>query len=216
MKSSVRAALLAAALGIAAQAIAQDTPSTSMSEGKTRVIIGGGLGGGFGAKYKVNGGNYVTFTDRFKGSPDDTPTVAVKVATFGIALAPGLYAGLDLSGVAKAGNVPAAGAPTTLQKTSVSITDYFAAVTYFPWESGLFLKGGAGISSFARVAESLDTIRGTGFGFFVGAGFALRLSGAHHLTLTVEQAWQSYGGSGTNKPDNSQFGAAYLGYLYKN
>ena len=218
MNVCMRAALCACAAGFAAGALAAEGEppgdATKTGGGTTRVIIGAGLGGASGAKFKA-GGQTVTFSDRFQGSPDDTAVVAVKVATFGIALAPGLYAGLDITGVAKAGNVPKAGAPLTFEKTSLLITDYLAALTYFPWESGLFLKGGIGIASFGQTVES-DTTRSTGLGLLVGAGYALRLSGAHHLTLTVEQTWQSYGGSSSTKPDSSQFTSVFLGYLYKN
>jgi hypothetical protein len=209
----VSASFAATAIAAEGQA-ASEAGSATTGDGRTRVIIGGGLGAGSGAKYKVNG-QTVTFSDRFQGSPDDTPVVAVKVATFGIALAPGLYAGLDLTGVAKAGNVPKGGAPLTLEKTYIQITNYFGAVTWFPWETGLFLKGGAGISTMGITVES-SSERATGFGFLVGAGFALNLSGGHHLTLSAEQSWQSYGGSSTTKPSSSQFASAFLGYLYKN
>src|SRR5262249_27753989 len=107
------------------------------------------------------------------------------------------------------------GVPATQQKTSLLITDYLAAITYFPWESGLFLKAGAGLSTFGTTIDS-STTRATGLGILVGAGYALQLSGAHHITLTVEQAWQSYGGSSATKPDSSQFASVFLGYLYKN
>ena len=201
----------------AAPALAQE--SQPQAEGAapsgetTRVIIGAGLGGASGAKFKVNG-QTVTFKDRFQGSTDDTSVVAVKVATFGIALKPGFYAGLDLTGIAKGGNVPSG--PGQQQKTYLQITDYFGMLTWFPWESGLFLKAGAGISTFGLAVENGTTTHASGVGLLLGAGYALNLTGNHHLTLTVEQAWQSYGGSSATKPDGSQFASVFLGYLYKN
>ena len=217
MRKFPRAALAVLTACALAPAVAQEAKSdneaaTATSEGRTRVIIGAGLGGASNARFKVNG-QTVSFKDRFQGSTDDTSTVAVKVATFGIALRPGLYAGLDLTGVAKAGHVPSG--PGTQQKTLLQITDYFGALTWFPWESGLFLKAGAGISTFGSTVDS-DTTRSTGFGLLVGAGYALQLTGAHHLTVSVEQNWQSYGGSSSTKPDSSQFTSVFLGYLYKN
>ena len=217
MRKFARAALAALVAVGHASAFAQEAKSenegaTATSGGTTRVIIGAGLGGVSGAKYKVNG-QTISFNDRFQGSTDDTSTVAVKVATFGFALRPGLYAGLDLTGIAKAGNVP--NGPGSTQKTSVGITDYFAALTWFPWESGLFLKAGAGISTVGITVDS-STDRSTGLGLLLGAGYALQLTGAHHVTLSVEQTWQSYGGSSSTKPDSSQFTSVFLGYLYKN
>ena len=215
MRELARTAFAVLAVFAIAPAVAQEAKSETESAatgGTTRVIIGAGLGGASNAKFKVNGQS-VSFKDRFQGSTDDTSVVAVKVATFGIALKPGLYAGLDLTGVAKAGNVPSG--PATTQKTLLQITDYFGALTWFPWESGLFLKAGAGISTFGVTVDS-DTTRSTGFGFLLGAGFALQLVGSHHVTLSVEQTWQSYGGSSSTKPDSSQFTSVFLGYLYKN
>jgi hypothetical protein len=213
----MRIAALLLAAGFAAHAVGAEAQpggeagSTTTAEGTTRVIIGGGLGGGFGARFKKNG-QTVTFDDQFQGASDKTPLVAVNVATFGIALKPGLYVGLDLSGMAQAGKI--AGNTTAFQ-----ITNYLAAVTWFPWETGLYLRGGAGLAGFVQVTNvngSQTTERANGLGLLVGVGYALQLTGAHHLTLTVEQTWQSYGGSSATKPDSSQVGAVYLGYLYQN
>jgi len=210
MSARICAVLLVWTLAVPATA-AEGEASTTTSEGTTRVIIGGGLGGGFGAKFKKNG-QTVTFDDVFNGAGDKTPVVAVNVATFGIALKPGFYVGLDLSGMAQAGKIAG-------NSTSVQVTNYLAAVTWFPWETGLYLRGGAGLGTFVQVTNvngSQTTDHASGLGVMVGLGYALQLSGAHHLTLTAVQTWQSYGGSGATKPDNSQVGAVYLGYLYQN
>ena len=219
-KITLRAALLVFAAGFAAPALAQGRPESAAGglppgdakpatppEERTKVFVGAGLGGGFGAKYKVNGTS-VSFDDRFQNALDKTPLVAVNVASFGIALRPGLFAGLDLSGFGQSATA------LNGDKTSVTITNYFAALTYFPWESGLFLRGGLGLSRFVSTVGSTTEGSG-GLGFLVAAGYALQLTGAHHLSLTVEQTWQSYGGSSTIKPDSSQVGAVILGYMWK-
>jgi hypothetical protein len=211
MKISSLAALLVLAAGPAAPALAQGQPesaaSAAPSQGTTKVFAGAGLGGGFGARYKVNGTS-VTFDDRLQGTTDKTPLVAVNVASFGIAMAPGLFAGIDLSGFGQSGTA------LNGDKTNLQITNYLAALTYFPWESGLFLRAGAGLSNFViRVGSTTD--HANGLGFLVAAGYALQLSGSHHLSLTVEQTWQSYGGSSATKPDSSQIGAVFLGYMWK-
>ena len=53
-----------------------------------------------------------------------------------------------------------------------------------------------------------------GFGILVGAGYALPVARRHNITFTVDYSRQSYSGSST-KPDSSEFGAAYLGYMYR-
>src|SRR5690242_10237781 len=102
MRGFARAAFAVLSACALASAVAQEAKSgndaaAATGEGRTRVIIGAGLGGASNARFKVNG-QTVSFNDRFAGSTDSTSTVAVKVATFGIALRPGFYAGLDLTG----------------------------------------------------------------------------------------------------------------------
>lgn len=212
--SLAAAALLAA--GFAAPAIAQDQPAGSPSAEataatpppeRTKVFAGAGLGGGFGARAKFNGRS-VSFDDELAGTTDKTPLVAVNVASFGIAMRPGLFAGIDLSGFGQSAKAPNG------DKTSLTVTNYFAALTWFPWESGLFLRGGVGLSTLVSTVGSTSE-HSSGLGFLVAAGYALQLTGAHHLTLTVEQTWQSYGGSSATKPDGSQVGAVFLGYMWK-
>jgi hypothetical protein len=210
MKVLLRSALLALGAGFAAGVLAQDqapaAPAEPGASSPTKVFAGAGLGGGFGARYKVNG-TTVTFDDRLQGAPDKTSLVAVNVASFGIAIRPGLYAGLDLGGFGQGGTVAG-------NKTFLEIINYFGALTWFPWESGLYLRAGAGLSSMV-IATSSQTDHANGLGFLVAAGYALQLSGSHHLTLTVEQSWQSYGGSSATKPGSSQIGGVFLGYMWK-
>jgi len=54
----------------------------------------------------------------------------------------------------------------------------------------------------------------SGYGILLGAGYALPIGRRHNITFTVDHSRQSYSGS-TTKPDNSQFTAAYLGYMYR-
>src|SRR5712691_2209902 len=113
MKVLSLAALLALA-GFAASGIAQGQPESSTGTASpapgtdaaapasppTKVFAGAGLGGGFGARAKFNGRS-VSFNDQLLGTTDKSPLVAVNVASFGIAMRPGLYAGIDLSGFAQ-------------------------------------------------------------------------------------------------------------------
>jgi len=212
--------LLVVGMSLAAPAFAQSQPEgaagspppgdakpASPAEEKTKVFVGAGLGGGFGGRAKFNGRS-VSFDDQLAGTTDKSPLVAVNVASFGIAMRPGLYAGIDLSGFGQSATA------LNGDKRHLQITNYFAALTWFPWETGLFLRGGAGLSQFLTNTGSTTEHSG-GVGLLIAAGYALQLTGAHHLSLTVEQTWQSYGGSSITKPDSSQIGGVFLGYMWK-
>ncbi len=167
--------------------------------------VGTGIGPGFGSKYKLNGQS-ITFSDRLQGATDKTSLVAVNVVNAGIALSSNLLVGFSGSLVAQGGKL--AGNDAHLQ-----INNYLAALTWFPAERGFFLRGGAGLSNiFIDTGVSSDRVNG--FGILVGAGYALQIARGHNITFTVDYSRQSYSGSST-KPDNSEFGAAYLGYMYR-
>jgi len=224
MKVSSLAALLVLAAGFAVSALAQDNkpegaagsppqsgdakaPDAAPAQEKpTKVFAGAGLGGGFGGRAKFNGRS-VSFDDQLASTTDKTPLVAVNVASFGIAMRPGLYAGIDLTGFGQTATA------LNGDKRHLQVTNYFAALTWFPWDSGLFFRGGAGLSQFL-VTNGSTTEHSGGLGLLVAAGYALQLTGAHHLSLTVEQTWQSYGGSSATKPDSSQIGGVFLGYMW--
>jgi hypothetical protein len=167
--------------------------------------VGTGIGPGFGAKYKLRGQS-ISFDDSLQGTTDKTPLVALNVVNAGIALSPNLLFGFSGSLVSQMGK--RAGKDEHLQ-----INNYLAAFTWFPAEKGFFLRGGVGLANiFVDTAVSSDNAHG--FGTLVGAGYALPIARRHNITFTVDYSRQSYSGSST-KPDNSQFGAAYLGYMYR-
>ncbi len=167
--------------------------------------VGTGIGPGFGAKYKLNG-QTITFDDRLQGATDKTPLLALNIVNAGIALSPNLLVGFSGSAVSETGKL--AGNNAHLQ-----INNYFAAVTWFPFEQGFFVRGGGGLSSIL-IDTGVTSDRTSGFGILLGGGFAQRVAGRHYITFTADYSRQSYSGSST-KPDNSQFGAVYLGYMYR-
>jgi hypothetical protein len=167
--------------------------------------IGSGIGPGFGAKYKLNG-QTITFDDRLQGATDKSSLLGVNVVNAGIALSPNLLFGFSGSLVAQFGKL--AGNDAQLQ-----INNYLATLTWFPAEKGFFVRGGAGLSTIL-IDTGVSSDRARGFGILVGTGFALPVARRHNITFTVDYSRQSYSGSST-KPDNSQFGAMYLGYMYR-
>ena len=167
--------------------------------------VGGGIGAGLSAKYRVNGQS-ISFDDRLQGATDKSPLLGINLVNAGVALSPTLLLGGSASAVAQFGKI--AGNDTHLQ-----INNYLATLTWFPVEKGFFLRGGAGLSNiFIDTGTTSDTVHG--FGILVGAGFAIPVATRHNITFTVDYSRQTYSGSST-KPDSSQFGAAYLGYMYR-
>ncbi len=167
--------------------------------------VGTGVGKGFGAKFKLNGQS-VSFDDALQGATDKTSLVAANLVYGGIALSPSLLVGLSVSLVAQAGKI--AGNDAHMQ-----ISNFFATATWFPAEKGFFVRGGAGPSSILIDNGTTSNTTG-GFGLLVGAGYALQIAGNHNITFTTDYSHQTYSGSNT-KPDSSQFGAVYLGYMYR-
>jgi hypothetical protein len=181
-------------------------PAPAADKSESRGIgwyVGAGIGPASGAKYKLNG-QTITFSDRLE--TDKTALIALNLVNAGVALSPDLLLGLSVSAASQTGKI--AGNDAHLQ-----INNYLAAVTWFPAGQGFFVRGGGGLSNIL-----IDTGAGSdvasGFGILVGAGYALRIAGSHNITFTVDYSRQSYNGS-TTKPDNSQFAAAYLGYMYR-
>jgi hypothetical protein len=151
-------------------------------------------------------GQSISFGDRLQGATDKSPLLGINLVNAGVALSPTLLLGGSASAVAQFGKI--AGNDTHLQ-----INNYLATLTWFPAEKGFFLRGGAGLSNiFIDTGTSSDTVHG--FGVLVGAGFAIPVGLRHNITFTVDYSRQTYSGSST-KPDSSQFGAAYLGYMYR-
>ena len=167
--------------------------------------VGTGIGPGFGAKFKLNGRSF-SFDDAMQGATDKSPLIALNIVNGGVALTPSLLVGFSGSAVAMTGKILG-------NDAQMQINNYFAAVTWFPAERGFFVRGGGGPSSIL-IDTGATSNHTTGFGLLVGAGYALEIAGHHNITFTADYSRQSYSGSST-KPDSSQFGAVYLGYMYR-
>ncbi len=178
--ASLAAPAMAAEGEGAAAAVAPEKPSGE----PTKMFIGGGIGPALNPRYKVNG-KTITFSDQFQGATDKISPIALSVS-FGLALNPRTFVGFEGSLASQIGKI--AGTDTHVQ-----INNYFAGVTYFPWETGPYLRAGAGLSSFVATTGSQTESSG-GLGFLLGAGYALRVVGGHHLSIAYTQTWQSYGG----------------------
>ncbi len=131
----------------------------------------------------------------------------MNIVNAGIALSPSLLVGFS-------GSLAGQTATRAGSDAHVQINNYFAALTYFPAERGFFVRGGGGFANILVDNGAGSGERSNGFGILLGAGYALPVAGRHHVTFTVDYSRQFYSGSST-KPDNSQFAAAYLGYMYR-
>jgi hypothetical protein len=168
---------------------------------------GAGLGAGFGERYR-QGGRSLSFDDGLQGATDKSGVGAFNVVG-GIELDPRTLLGISVSGVAKTGKINGNDART-------QINNYFAMLTYFPYERGFFVRGGGGFANMVvdDGSTSSDELRSNGIGIQLGAGYALQVVKSHYVTFSVDQSFQFYSSSDT-KPERSRFAAAYLGYMYR-
>jgi hypothetical protein len=200
-----------AALGGLSCAIAGFAPASAAAEADqsyspwSHWYVGTGLGVGSGAKFKLNGQS-VSFDDALRGATDKSSLVAGNIVNAGVALTPSLLVGLSVSFVSQIGKING-------NDAHMQISNILATATWFPAEQGFFVRGGAGPSSILIDNGTTSNTTG-GFGFLVGAGYAYQIAGHHNITFTADYSRQSYSGS-TTKPDSSQFGAVYLGYMYR-
>jgi hypothetical protein len=201
LSSTLLIGLALGAAGFPAPAAALDEPPR---EG-IKWYLGTGLGPGIDARYKFNG-QTITFDDRLQGATDKTGLIGLNLINGGIALTPRLLVGGSVSAVAQSGKIAG-------DDTHIQINNYLAMLTYFPFEHGFYVRGGAGYSNITIEVGSNSDSAG-GIGILVGAGYNLRLVGRHYLSFAVDQSFQSYGSSDT-KPESSRFSAAYLGYMYR-
>jgi hypothetical protein len=169
-------------------------------------FVGTGIGGAFGAKFRVNG-QWISFSDELQGATDKSSLIAMNVINGGFALSPNLLVGFSGSLAAQNGKING-------EDASVQINNYFAALTYFPTGKGFFVRGGGGYSNILVDSGPGDGERSNGIGVLLGGGYALPIGDHHNITFTLDYSRQFYKRSDTRAED-SQFGAAYIGYMYR-
>lgn len=174
---------------------------------KSSWYIGFGLGTGDGG-WEIEG-EEVTFDDWFEGF-DTTPRVTGNLGV-GAILNPKLHLGFDLSLISQEGDGKVHGYDV---EVDFQITNYLAALTYFPTGEGLFIKAGVGVSTIGYeigipVSESRSD---SGTAMLAGLGYAFWLGKTFNLCLNAEYSHQSY--SGEEAPDNSHFWNVYLSFYW--
>ena len=164
--------------------------------------IGFGLGAGLTAKYTIKDGPTRTFDDDFSGATSKSPQTALNFKV-GATLSPKSLLGFDVT----ADGQTASSAGVDVQE---QINNYFLMYTYFPYEEGLFLRLGGGLSGMVSKTPVTTKIY-RGFGVLGGIGYAFWLGKSFNLTLNADYSMQSYSGA-SGEPSQSQFAIVYLGF----
>jgi len=160
--------------------------------------IGFGLGWGDGSVSDASGTS--AFGELLRGYGPVNVSLNFKV---GATLGPKLLLGLDVTAVRAAGTAGGFDA-------GVQVNSYAAMLTFFPWERGLFVRGGAGFADLVVDRSGGTTHRG-GLGLIGGAGYAFWLGQSFNLSLNLDVAGQWYGGGGASAR-RSRLVDVYLGF----
>jgi hypothetical protein len=196
----VKAALLFAAVILANPVLAQDVKVKE----RRGWYIGFGIGTGLGAGYKV-GGDDITFDEWLEGMDTVSPQISVNFKVGGT-ISPKLLVGFDATALGQIGD-------DALGTAHLQINNYFAMATYFPFEKGLLLRAGTGLSAFVfDVDTPFGDVSETypGFGVLLGVGYSFWLGRRFNLSLYLDHSRQVY--NDPDGPDNSRSTMLYLGF----
>jgi hypothetical protein len=165
--------------------------------------VGFGLGSGFDAAIGDAEETY-DFKDFLTGLEDITPKISLNFKV-GKTLSPNLLMGFDITAVGQLG--------TDVMGTQLlQISNYFAMLTWFPFQKGLFIRGGGGLSMLGNYisASGFDlTETYYGGGLLAGIGYAFWLGRHFNLTLNLDHSRQIFVGDG---PDRGRFTIVYVGF----
>jgi hypothetical protein len=105
----------------------------------------------------------------------------------GARIMPQLLLGFDLSGLTAFGSAPYG------DNADVTVLNYDAVATLFPFVRGFFLRGGAGLSTLTWTPAYAVGVSYLGTNLLLGAGWAFPLAPPLHLTLGVDWSHQFFG-----------------------
>lgn len=128
----------------------------------------------------------------------------------GAILNPKLHLGFDLSTVLQELDLDKSNRSELYQ-----VSNYFAALSYYPWSKGFFVKVGGGLSSLVYDKDTdkdndLDTYGGAGC--LVGLGYDFGLRKSFNLGLHAEYSRQFY--NDRDAPDDTDFLNVYLSFYW--
>jgi hypothetical protein len=142
-------------------------------------------------KPAAQGGNYKL--RRFLGG---SPTTFDADFQIGATITPRLLLGGQLSVFSAQATYDT---PTGEVTNTFGVVGLNALATFFPWERGLFLRGGLGLASATATFEKVPPYgkvkeKGSGVGFTAGLGWAWWLGKSFNLSANLDFSGQGYGG----------------------
>lgn len=172
---------------------------------KSSWYIGFGLGTGILEMEGESAEDYLDDQDY-----DDVGTEVTLNFGVGAILNPKLHLGFDLSAVLQELDVDRSHRSEIYQ-----VNNYFAALSYYPWTKGFFVKIGGGLSVLIYDEDTdknnnLDTY--SGVGGLVGLGYDFWLGRSFNLGIHAEYSRQAY--SDGDAPDDTDFLNVYLSFYW--
>ncbi len=172
---------------------------------KSKWYIGFGLGTG---TLQING----EAADDFYKDDNDVDVGDELTLNFGVGaiLNPKLHLGFDVSAIRQEIDWD-----KSRQFESYQVNNYFAALSYYPWTKGFFLKVGGGLSALAYEYDTgayNDSETYGGAGYLVGLGYDFWLGKSFNLGIHAEYSKQSY--SDSDAPDDTDFTSIYLSFYW--
>jgi hypothetical protein len=164
--------------------------------------IGFGMGGGGGTATDT----FTTSrTNSFSSYVGSDPTQLAMNFQVGATLSPAVLLGLDVQGLGALASDPVYG------DSQFQLNSYDVAVTWFPWETGFFLKGGAGLSALSWSIDGLGSDTYRGFNVMGGVGYALWIGQTFNLTLNLDATAATLSGADF---ESARMTNVYLGFMW--
>jgi hypothetical protein len=128
----------------------------------------------------------------------------------GAILNPKLHLGFDVSAIRQEVD-----SDISSQSESWQVNNYFAALSYYPWTKGFFVKVGGGLSALVYEYDSGtydDSETYSGTGYLVGLGYDFWLGKSFNLGIHAEYSKQTY--SDSDVPGDTDFMSVYLSFYW--
>lgn len=112
------------------------------------------------------------------------------------------------------GTIATQNGPVGFIKVNTQVINMLALLTYYPYEKGFFMRGGAGWANYSESA-SFGTISAvaqkSGLGILAGLGYAFQVQDNFNITANVDYTRQSYS-AGSDGLTASQATLFYAGF----